>query len=61
MPDKEEKVKVAKQYIEHKYNLQTAKNLEWNEIINRINSLAICEKEKQKIYQYHLFLKKILN
>ena len=44
-----DKVKVAKQYIEHKYNLQTAKNLEWNEIINRINSLAICEKEKQKI------------
>ena len=44
-----DKVKVAKQYIEHKYNLQTAKNLEWNEIINRINSLDICEKEKQKI------------
>ena len=44
-----DKVKVTKQYIEHKYNLQTAKNLEWNEIINRINSLQICEKEKQKI------------
>ena len=44
-----DKVKVAKQYIEHRYNLKTAKNLEWNEIINRINSLKICEKEKQKI------------
>ena len=44
-----DKVKVAKQYIEHRYNLKTAKNLEWNEIINRINSLKICDKEKQKI------------
>ena len=44
-----DKVKVAKQYIEHRYNLKTVKNLEWNEIINRINSLKICEKEKQKI------------
>ena len=44
-----DKVTVAKQYIEHRYNLKTAKNLEWNEIINRINSLKICDKEKQKI------------
>ena len=44
-----DKVKVAKQYIEHRYNLKTAKNLEWNEIINRINSLKICDKEKQKL------------
>ena len=44
-----DKVKVAKQYIEHRYNLKSAKNLEWNEIINRINSLKICDKEKQKI------------
>ena len=44
-----DKVKVAKQYIERRYNLQTAKNLEWNEIINHIDSLKICDKEKQKI------------
>jgi len=44
-----DKVKVAKKYIERRYNLQTAKNLEWNEIISRIDSLNICDKEKQKI------------
>ena len=44
-----DKVTVAKQYIERKYNLKTAKNLEWNEIINKIDSLKICDKEKQKI------------
>ena len=44
-----DKVKVAKQFIEHRYNLKTAKNLEWNEIINRIDSLKICDKQKQKI------------
>ena len=35
-----DKVKVAKQYIEHRYNLKSAKNLEWNEIINRITKTA---------------------
>ena len=44
-----DKVIVAKNYIERKYNLQTAKNMEWNEIINQINSLEICTEEKQKI------------
>ena len=44
-----DKVKIAKKYIEHKYNIQAAKNFEWNGIINRINSLKLCEKEKQKI------------
>ena len=44
-----DKVKIAKKYIEHKYNLQAAKYFEWNEIINHINSLKICEKNKQKI------------
>ena len=44
-----DKVTVAKNYIERRYNLKTIKNLEWNEIINRIDSLEICDKEKQKI------------
>jgi serine/threonine kinase 38 len=44
-----DKVIVAKKYIERRYNLKTVKNLEWNEIINRIDSLTICDKEKQKI------------
>ena len=44
-----DKVTIAKKYIEHRYNLKTVKNLEWNEIINRIDSLTICDKEKQKI------------
>ena len=44
-----DKVIVAKNYIERRYNLQTAKNMEWNEIINHINSLQICPEEKEKI------------
>ena len=44
-----DKVIVAKNYIERRYNLQTAKNMEWNEIINEINSLQICQEEKRKI------------
>jgi len=44
-----DKVTVVKNYIERRYNLKTIKNLEWNEIINRIDSLGICDKEKQKI------------
>ena len=44
-----DKVIVAKNFIERRYNLQTAKNMEWNEIINHINSLQICQEEKQKI------------
>ena len=44
-----DKVNVAKQYIERRYNLQNVKKLEWNERINHIDSLKICDKEKQKI------------
>ena len=44
-----DKVIVAKNYIERRYNLQTAKNMEWNEIMNQIDSLQICHEEKQKI------------
>ena len=44
-----DKVTVAKNYIERRYNLKTIKNLEWNEIINRIDSLGICDKENQNL------------
>jgi len=44
-----DKVTVAKQYIESRYNMKTIKNIEWNEIIKRIDSLNVCDKEKQKI------------
>ena len=44
-----DKVIVAKNYIERRYNLQTAKNKEWNKILEHINMLQICPEEKQKI------------
>ena len=44
-----DKVIVAQNYIERRYNLQTAKNKEWNEILEHINLLQICPEEKQKI------------
>ena len=44
-----DKIIVAKNYIERRYNLQTAKNKEWNEILEHINMLQICPEEKQKI------------
>ena len=44
-----DKIIVAKNYIERRYNLQTAKNKEWNKILEHINMLQICPEEKQKI------------
>ncbi len=44
-----DKVKIAKNYIQRKYNLQTIKNLEWNGIIEKINSLRIPEEEKERV------------
>ena len=44
-----DKVLIAKQYIERKYNLKVIKNLEWNEIISKINSLNVTEEEKNLI------------
>ena len=46
-----DKVTIAKQIIERKYNLQTTKYLEWNNIIEKINSLDISEEQKDKIKQ----------
>ena len=44
-----DKVKIAKQYIETKYNLKTIKNTEYNNILEKINSLEINDEEKMKI------------
>ena len=44
-----EKVKIAKEYIERKYNLKTIKNTEFNTILEKINSLEISDDEKLKI------------
>ena len=44
-----DKVTIAKQIIERKYNLQGSKYLEWNNIIEKINSLDITEEQKDKI------------
>ena len=44
-----DKVKIAKEYIERKYNLKTIKNTEYNKIIEKINSLEISDDEKLKI------------
>ena len=44
-----DKVKIAKNYIQRKYNLQTIKNLEWNWIIEKINSLRIPEEDKERV------------
>ena len=43
------KVKLAKDYIEKKYNLKTIKNTEFNTILEKINSLEISDDEKLKI------------
>ena len=41
-----DKVTIAKQIIERKYNLQGSKYTEWNNIIDKINSLDISEDNK---------------
>ena len=44
-----DKVKIAKQYIERKYNLKSIKNTEYNAILEKINSLEVSDDEKLKI------------
>ena len=46
-----DKVTIAKQIIERKYNLQGAKYSEWNNIIEKINSLEVSDEQKDKIKQ----------
>ena len=44
-----DKVKIAKEYIERKYNLKTLKNTQYNTILEKINSLEVSDEEKLKI------------
>ena len=44
-----DKVIITKKYIERKYNLKSLKNLEWNGIIDKIDTLNISDKDKEKI------------
>ena len=43
------KVSIVKEYIERKYNLKTLKNMEWNDIIEKIDNLNLSEAEKEKV------------
>ena len=44
-----ELTKIAKEYIERKYNLKSIMNTKWNNIIEKINSLNINKSVKSKI------------
>ena len=44
-----DRVTVAKEYIERKYNLKSIINTKWNEVIEKINKMNLNEKEKDKI------------
>ena len=44
-----DKVKIAKDYIERKYNMKTSKSNEINAIVDKINSLDISDEEKLKM------------
>ena len=44
-----DKVKIAKEYIERKYNLKNSKSNEINDIIAKINTLEISDDEKLKM------------
>ena len=44
-----DKTTIAKTYIERKYNLKNTKNMEWNEIMQKIDSLKVSDAQKEKI------------
>ncbi len=44
-----DRVTVAKEYIERKYNLKSIINTKWNDVIEKIHKLNINEKDKIKI------------
>ena len=44
-----DRVTVAKEYIERKYNLKSIINTKWNDVIEKINKMNISEKERNKI------------
>ena len=56
-----DRVTVAKEYIEKKYNLKSIINTQWNEVMEKIDKLNINEKDKLKIKEEinHLETQKI--
>ena len=44
-----DKATIAKKYIERKYNLKNTKNTEWNNLLQKIDSLNVPEAEKEKL------------
>ena len=44
-----DRVKIAKEYIENKYNLKSVINTKWSNIIQQIKNLNINETQKQQI------------
>lgn len=46
-----DKVVIAKESIERKYNLKTIKNSEYNQVIEKINSMNVSDEEKEKLIQ----------
>ena len=44
-----DRVTVAKEYIEQKYNLKSIINTKWNEVLQKINNLNINGEDKNRI------------
>ena len=54
-----DKVSIAKKYIERKYNLRNTKSIEWNTLIQKIDSLSVPSTEKEKLKK-DLYEKEVL-
>ena len=52
-----DKVIIGKQIIERKYNLRGTKYSEWNNIIEKINSLEVSNEQKDKINKKYIIRK----
>ena len=46
-----DRVTVAKEYIERKYNLKSIINSKWNNIIDKINTMNLSNDDKNKIIE----------
>ena len=54
-----DKAAIAKKYIERKYNLRNTKSIEWNSLIEKIDSLNVPSTEKEKLKK-DLYEKEVL-
>ena len=54
-----DKASIAKKYIERKYNLRNTKRIEWNSLIEKIDSLNVPTSEKEKLKK-DLYEKEVL-